>query len=100
MNHCLRLKDKIISNQANEYKVGEGKPQKNMKSVSMKALKQEEQTIPHGDSEWLSKKSDPRRNDKKDSANCRTQQPMGLMKNLNEYKHSDIPQLHEEITES
>ena len=25
---------------------------------------------------------------------------MGLMKDLNEYKHSDIPQLHEEITES
>ena len=28
MNNCLRLKDKIICNQANEYKVGEGKPQK------------------------------------------------------------------------
>ena len=51
MNNCLRLKDKIICNQANEYKVGEGNPQKNSKSVSMKALKQEEQTIPHGDSE-------------------------------------------------
>ena len=50
MNNCLRLKDKIICNQANEYKVGEN-PQKNMKSVSMKALKQEEQTITHGDSE-------------------------------------------------
>ena len=51
VNNCLRLKDKIICNQANEYKVGEGNPQKNTKSVSMKALKQEEQTIPHGDSE-------------------------------------------------
>ena len=53
MNNCLRLKDKIVRNQANEYKVGEGNPQKSMKSmksVSMKALKQEEQTIPHGDS--------------------------------------------------
>ena len=32
--------------------------------------------------------------------NCRTQQPVGLKKNLNNYTHSDIPQLHEEITES
>ena len=51
MNNCLRLKDKIVCNQANEYEVGEGNPQKNIKNVSMKALKQEEQTIPHGDSE-------------------------------------------------
>ena len=51
MNNCLRLKDKIVHNQANEYKVREGNPQKNTKSVSMKALKQEEPTIPHGDSE-------------------------------------------------
>ena len=53
INNYLRLKDKIIRNQANKYKVGRGNPQKNMKStksVSMKALKQEEQTIPHGDS--------------------------------------------------
>ena len=88
MNNCLRLKDKMIHNQANKYKVGEGNPQKNTKStksVSMKALKQEEPTIPHRDSKWLSKKSDPRRNDKKDSANGRTQQPVGLKKNLNEY---------------
>ena len=42
INNCLRMKDKIIHNQANEYKVGEGNPQKNMKNVSMKALKQEE----------------------------------------------------------
>ena len=39
MNNCLRLKDKIICNQANKYKVGEGNPQKNTKNVSMKALK-------------------------------------------------------------
>ena len=32
--------------------------------------------------------------------NCLTQQPVGLKKNLNEYTYSDIPQLHEEITES
>ena len=50
-NNCLRMKDKIICNQANEYKVGEGNPQKIKKSVSMKALKQEEPTIPHKDSE-------------------------------------------------
>ena len=50
MNNCLRLKDKIVRNKANEYKVGEGNPQKNKKSVSMKALKQEEPTIPHEDS--------------------------------------------------
>ena len=49
MNNCLRCKDKIVCNQANEHKVGEGNPQKNMKNVSMKALKQEEPTIPHGD---------------------------------------------------
>ena len=29
INNCLRLKDKIIHNQANKYKVGEGNPQKN-----------------------------------------------------------------------
>ena len=28
INNCLRMKDKIICNQANEYKVGEGNPQK------------------------------------------------------------------------
>ena len=51
INNCLRLKDKIIHNQANKYKVGEGNPQKNKKNVSMKALKQEEPKIPHKDSE-------------------------------------------------
>ena len=51
VNNCLRLKDKIICNQANKYKVGEGNPQKNKKNVSMKALKQEEPKIPHKDSE-------------------------------------------------
>ena len=51
MNNCLRLKDKIVHNQANEYKMGEGNPQKNMKDVSMKALKQEEPKISHEDSE-------------------------------------------------
>ena len=50
INNCLILKDKIVPNQAKEYKVGEGNPQKNKKSVSMKALKQEEPTIPHRDS--------------------------------------------------
>ena len=51
INKCLRLKDKIICNQANEYKVGEGNPQKNKKNVSMKALRLEEPKIPHKDSE-------------------------------------------------
>ena len=50
INNCLRIKDKIIHNQANEYKVGEGNPQKNKKNISMKALKQEEPKIPHKDS--------------------------------------------------
>ena len=31
VNNCLRIKDKIIHNQANEYKVGEGNPQKTKK---------------------------------------------------------------------
>ena len=48
--NCLKIKDKIIHNQANEYKVGEGNPQKTKKNVSMKALKQEEPKIPHKDS--------------------------------------------------
>ena len=43
MNNCLRLKDKIICNQANKYKVGEGNPQKNTKNVSMKALNKRNQ---------------------------------------------------------
>ena len=47
------------SQSTNEYKVGEGNPQKIKKSVSMKALKQEEPIIPHKDSKWLSKESDP-----------------------------------------
>ena len=51
VNNCVRLKDKIVHNQANKYKVGEGNPQKNMKNVSMKALKQEGPTISHRDSE-------------------------------------------------
>ena len=99
VNNCLRVKDKIVRNQANKYKVEGGNLQKNMKNVSMKALKQEEPIIPHKDNEWLSKKSYPRRGDKKDSVNCQIQEPVGLKKNLNEYTHSDIPQLHEEITE-
>ena len=35
VNNCLRLKDKIICHQANEYKVGEGNPQKNKKSCKL-----------------------------------------------------------------
>ena len=31
INNCLRIKDKIIHNQANKYKVGEGNPQENKK---------------------------------------------------------------------
>ena len=31
--------------------------------------------------------------------NCLTQKSVGLKKSLNEYTHSDIPQLREEITE-
>ena len=50
VTNCLRVKDKIVHNQANEYKVGEGNPQKNKKNISMKALKQEEPKIPHEDS--------------------------------------------------
>ena len=50
INNCLRIKEKIIRNQANEYKVGEGNPQRNKKNISMKALKQEEPKIPHKDS--------------------------------------------------
>ena len=50
VNNCLRIKDKIICNQTNEYKVGEGNPQNNKKNVSMKALKQEEPKIPQKDS--------------------------------------------------
>ena len=50
INNCLRIKDKIIYNQANKYKVREGNPQKNKKNVSMKALKQEEPKIPQEDS--------------------------------------------------
>ena len=50
MNNCLKIKDKIICNQANKYKVGEGNPQKNKKNVSMKALKEEEPEIPQEDS--------------------------------------------------
>ena len=51
VTNCLRVKDKIVHNQANEYKVGEGNPQKNKKNISMKALKQEEPKISHEDSE-------------------------------------------------
>ena len=65
----------------------------------MKALKQEEPKIPREDSKWLSKNSHPGRSDKKDSANCLTQESVGLKKKLNEYTCSDIPQLCEEITE-
>ena len=50
MNNCLRIKDKLICNQANKYKVGEGNPQKNKKNISMKALKKEELKIPQEDS--------------------------------------------------
>ena len=49
MNNCLKIKDNIIYNQANKYKVREGNPQKNKKNISMKALKQEELKIPQED---------------------------------------------------
>ena len=49
INNCLGIKDKIIFNQANKYKVGQGNPQKNKKNISMKALKQEEPKIPRED---------------------------------------------------
>ena len=47
INNCLKIEDKIVCNQANEYKVWEGNPQKNKKNISMK---QEEPKIPHEDS--------------------------------------------------
>ena len=50
MNNCLRIEDKIIHNQANKYKVGEGNPQKNKKNISVKALEQEEPKISCEDS--------------------------------------------------
>ena len=50
VNNCLKIKDKIICNQANEYKVGEGNPQKNKKNISMKALKEKEPKVPQEDS--------------------------------------------------
>ena len=50
VNNCLKVKDKIVHNQANKEKVGEGNPQKNKKNISMKALKQVEPKIPHKDS--------------------------------------------------
>ena len=99
MDNCLKIKDNIICNQANEYKVREANPQKNKKNVSMKALKQEEPKIPQKDSNWLSKKSHPKGSDKKDSANCLTQKSVGLKKELSKYTCSDIPQLCEEIAE-
>ena len=99
MNNCLQIKDKIIWNQAKEYKVGEGNPQKNEKNISMKALKQEEPKVPREDSNWLSKESHPKRSDRKDSVNCLTQKSVGLKKELSKYTCSDIPQLHEEIAE-
>ena len=49
MNNCLRIKDKIIHNQANKYKVGEGNLQENKKNVLMKALKHEEPKAPQED---------------------------------------------------
>ena len=33
MDNCLRLKDKIVCNQANKYKVGEGNPQKKIRRM-------------------------------------------------------------------
>ena len=51
VNNCLKVKHKIVCNQANEYKVGEGNPQKTKKNVSIKVLKQEEPKITHKDSE-------------------------------------------------
>ena len=50
VNNCIRIKDKIVCNQANEYKVREGNPQKNKQSISMKALKHEEPKGPQEDS--------------------------------------------------
>ena len=99
MNNCLKIKDNIICNQVNEYNVGEGNPQKNKKNISMKTLKQEEPKTPQKDSNWLSKKSHPEGSDEKGSANCLTQNYMGLKKELSEYTCSDIPRLHEEIAD-
>ena len=58
----------------------------------MKVLKHEEPKVSLEDSNWLSKRSHPKRSDGKNSVNCLTQKS-GLKKGLSEYTHSDIPQL-------
>ena len=40
INNCLKMKDKIVCNQANKY--NEGNPLKKKKNISIKALKPEE----------------------------------------------------------
>ena len=51
INNCLKIRDKVVRNQANDFKVGEGNPLKKKKMISMKALKTEESKTPRRDSE-------------------------------------------------
>ena len=44
-------------------------------------------------------RSHPKGSDEENGVNCLTQKSVGLKKELSKYTHSDIPQLHEEITE-
>jgi hypothetical protein len=53
---CLKIKDKTILNQADEYKIMEGNSHKN---TSVKALKTERSSTITKDSHWLSPEPSP-----------------------------------------
>ena len=102
---CLKIKDKVILNQADEYKIREGNSQKNN---SVNALKTKKSDKNPGNSHWLSPElsphSDSNNREKKIENNINSENhpphiELGLKKPMSEYTLKDIPQLPEEIAE-
>ena len=101
------IEDKIILNQADEYKLREGNSQKN---TSVNALKTKRLSKNLGDSHGLPPEPSPTNNGKEgekgvkienktNSENCASHIELGLNKPMSKYMLKDIPQLHEEIAE-
>ena len=67
---CLKIKDNIILNQVDEYKIREGNSQKN---TSVNALKTERSGKNPGDSHWLSPELLPTSNSKESENRLKTE---------------------------
>ena len=103
---CLKIKDRIIRNQAGDFKPSGSN---SWSHTSVEALKPDKPLASQKDSHWLSSKPYPNSQGKGDepilkienlnTAERPSQESLGLKKPASEYTLEDIPQLHGEITE-